>query len=45
MLLDKWSQLVVVNIKKTEDAEMDDEKNWVGGIGEWLVLLSQDRST
>ena len=45
MLLDKWSESVVVNIKEEEETEMEDDQNWVGGNGEWLVLLSQDGST
>ena len=45
MLLDKWSESVVVNIKDEKETEMEDDQNWVGGNGEWLVLLSQDGST
>ena len=44
MLLDKWSESVVVNIKEEEETEMEDDQNWVGGNSEWLVLLSQDGS-
>ena len=40
MLLDKWSESVVVNIKEEEETKMRDDQNWVGGNGEWLVLLS-----